>query len=142
VFRVRRKKKKRYCIRLSRMASGVLFHRVDKFFKICILFLLVSFAQSNKGGFVMNKKSISELGIEALVKAGVFKISVKPQMRLEAAIQLFKDREITLGRGAEMAGITRYEFKDILEDRGIHVIVEPDSPKEMDRRAEKAIGKK
>lgn len=104
---------------------------------------------------MMNKKSTPELEINALINAGIFKdrkeflqeacntlLTVKPQMRLEAAIQLFKDGEITLGRGAEIAGISRYEFKDILEDRGIKIIIEPDSPKEMDRRVEKVMGRK
>ena len=60
--------------------------------------------------------------------------AVKPKMRLEAAIQLFKDNRVTLGRAAEIAGIDRWQFKDILADRGINIIVECDDSKEMDRR--------
>lgn len=94
-----------------------------------------------------NFSSFQEMEIEAIVNAGIFKdrsdflreaintfFAVKPKMRLEAAIQLFKDNRITLGRAAEIAGIDRWQLKDILTDRGINIIVECDDSEEMDRR--------
>jgi predicted HTH domain antitoxin len=85
--------------------------------------------------------------IEAIVNAGIFKdrsdvlreaintfFAVKPKMRLEAAIQLYKDNRVTLGRAAEIAGIDRWQIKDVLVDRGINIIVECDDSEEMDRR--------
>lgn len=94
-----------------------------------------------------NFSSFQEMEIEAIVNAGIFKdrsdvlreaintfFAVKPKMRLEAAIQLFKDNRVTLGRAAEIAGIDRWQLKDILADRGINIIVECDDSEEMDRR--------
>ena len=94
-----------------------------------------------------NISSFQEMEIEAIVNAGIFKdrsdvlreaintfFAVKPKMRLEAAIQLFKDNRVTLGRAAEIAGIDRWQLKDILVDRGINIIVECDDSEEMDRR--------
>ena len=94
-----------------------------------------------------NFSSFQEMEIEAIVNAGIFKdrsdvlreavntfFAVKPKMRLEAAIQLFKDNIVTLGRAAEIAGIDRWQIKDILTDRGINIIVECDDSEEMDRR--------
>lgn len=94
-----------------------------------------------------NFSSSQEMEIEAIVNAGIFKdrsdvlreaintfFAVKPKMRLEAAIQLFKDDRVTLGRAAEIAGIDRWQFNDILADRGINIIVECDDSEEMDRR--------
>jgi len=94
-----------------------------------------------------NFSSFQEMEIEAIVNAGIFKdksdvlreaintfFAVKPKMRLEAAIQLFKDNRVSLGRAAEIAGIDRWQLKDILADRGINIIVECDDSEEMDRR--------
>ena len=94
-----------------------------------------------------NFSSFQEMEIEAIVNAGIFEnrsdvlreaintfFAVKPKMRLEAAIQLFKDKKVTLGRAAEIAGTDRWQLKDILGDRGISIIDECDDSEEMDRR--------
>lgn len=101
-----------------------------------------------------NFSSFQEMEIEAIVNAGIFKdrsdvlreaintfFAVKPKMRLEAAIQLFKDNIVTLGRAAEIAGIDRWQLKDILADRGINIIVECDDSEEMDRRISRLLRK-
>lgn len=101
-----------------------------------------------------NFSSFQEMEIEAIVNAGIFKdrsdvlreaintfFAVKPKMRLEAAIQLFKDNRVTLGRAAEIAGIDRWQLKDILADRGINIIVECDDSEEMDRRISRLLRK-
>ena len=80
---------------------------------------------------------LPEMELEAVVRAGIFKNSVeaireavttffavKPKMRLEAAIQLYRQGEVTLGRASEISGLDRWEFKNILEDRGIKIEVE------------------
>lgn len=98
--------------------------------------------------------SFQEMEIEAIVDAGIFKdksdvlreaintfFAVKPKMRLEAAIQLFKDKKVTLGRAAEIAGIDRWQLKDILGDRGINIIVECDDSEEMDLRISSLLRK-
>ena len=63
--------------------------------------------------------AVQELELEALLKAGIFHnrneaveeafrmlFVTRPQLRVEAAIQLFKDEAVTLGRAAEIAGLT------------------------------------
>ncbi len=62
-------------------------------------------------------------------------------MRLEAAIQLFRDKKVTLGRAAEIAGIDRWQLKDILGDSGINIVVECDDSQEMDRRISSLLRK-
>ena len=82
---------------------------------------------------------VQESELEALVKAGIFQsktevvnealrllFASRPELRFEAAIQLFKDGEVTLGRAAEIAGVTRWEFEDILASHDIQRIVEGD----------------
>jgi predicted HTH domain antitoxin len=93
--------------------------------------------------------AIQDLELAALIKAGIFRskreaveealrllFATRPQLRLEAAIQLFNDEAVTLGRAAEMAGLTRWEFEAILADRGIERVVACDSAKHLERQVE------
>ncbi len=54
-------------------------------------------------------------------------------LRLELAIELFRADEVSLGRAAEIAGIDRWEFQDILHQRRIPIIIEAESAEAMDR---------
>jgi predicted HTH domain antitoxin len=91
--------------------------------------------------------AIQDLELAALIKAGIFRskreaveeafrllFATRPLLRLEAAIQLFKDEEVTLGRAAEMAGLTRSEFEAVLADRGIERVVACDSSERLERQ--------
>jgi predicted HTH domain antitoxin len=93
--------------------------------------------------------AVQELELDALLRAGIFQSKSeaveeafrmlfvsRPQLRVEAAIQLFKDGMVTLGRAAEIAGLTRWELEGILADRGIHRIVEVESREELEHQAE------
>jgi predicted HTH domain antitoxin len=45
----------------------------------------------------------------------------KTQLRRAAAIEMYKKEEVTLSKGAEIAGMNFAEFKDLLIDRGIKI---------------------
>ena len=53
--------------------------------------------------------------------------SLEAESQLDAAILLYQEDEVTLGRAAELAGIHRFEFEEALAARGIRKIVEVDS---------------
>ena len=87
------------------------------------------------------------LELDALVRAGIFAtweqgvqeavrvlFIAKPHLRVEAAVQLYKEGQVTLGRTAEMAGLTRWEFRDLLASRGMTVEVEATSAEEMEEQ--------
>lgn len=87
-----------------------------------------------------------EKELAATVKAGAFDsremafvdavstwFAVKPNLKLEAAIQMFRSSEITLTRAAEMAGLNRWRFQDVLSQRNIKMEIETDSPEELDQ---------
>ena len=93
--------------------------------------------------------AIQDIELAALIKARVFRnkreaiaealrlmLATRPQLRLEAAIQLFKDEAVTLGRAAELAGLTRWEFEAILADRGIERVVACDTAENLERQVE------
>ncbi len=52
---------------------------------------------------------------------------LEKESQLDAAISLYQEGEVTLGRAAELAGIHRFEFEEALAARGIWKIVEVDS---------------
>lgn len=93
---------------------------------------------------------IQEMEMNALVKAGIFHsktevvkealrllFATRPQLNVEAAVQLYREGEITLGRAAEIAGITRWEFETLLMDRGITRSVTSDPTEELERQVER-----
>ena len=53
--------------------------------------------------------------------------SLGEESQLDAAILLYQEGTVTLGRAAELAGIHRFEFEEALAARGIQKIVEVDS---------------
>lgn len=87
--------------------------------------------------------------IAAIVRAGCFSseedavrealqtlLAVNPHLRREAAIRRYLDEEITLGRAAELAGMTRWRFRELLAQRGIHLEIEARPAKELDASVE------
>jgi predicted HTH domain antitoxin len=93
---------------------------------------------------------IQELELNALVKAGIFRskteavkealrllFATRPQLSVEAALQLYREGEVTLGRAAKIAGVTRWEFETLLADRGIERSVTSDPVEELERQVER-----
>ena len=69
---------------------------------------------------------------EALKDAFRTLLHVKPDLRTVAAVELYKEGEVSLGKAAEIAGVTTIEFKDILADRGIRRIIGTRSDEELE----------
>ena len=74
---------------------------------------------------------------DAVREAVLTMFAVKPQLRMEAAIQRYLDGEITLGRAAELAGMTRWRFQELLVQRGIRIEIETRPAKELDEAVER-----
>jgi predicted HTH domain antitoxin len=57
---------------------------------------------------------------------------LEKELLVEAAIELFKEGEVSLARAAERAGTDVMTFRKLLADRGVPVVVECDTPEVMD----------
>ncbi|MDH7484952.1 MAG: UPF0175 family protein [Anaerolineae bacterium] len=44
---------------------------------------------------------------------------LRPELKVEIALSLYEREEVSLGRAAEIAGLSREEFKEILASRGM-----------------------
>ena len=86
-----------------------------------------------------------EKEVKALVDSGLYPdpyaviidalenlVQIKKASRLDAAIQSYRKDEVTLGRAAELAGMPRFEFEEVLEARNIVKEVEVDSVEELE----------
>ena len=84
--------------------------------------------------FIMAAKNIDmiEMQIDALVKAGYYHsisditksafrvlLESKSDLKVASAVELYKMGKISLSRGAEIAGVSLEEFKEVLADRGV-----------------------
>jgi predicted HTH domain antitoxin len=59
------------------------------------------------------------------------------QATLDEAVELFLADKCSLGRAAELAGVTRWDIQDILKERGIPIMIySSKTVEEMDQLAE------
>lgn len=84
--------------------------------------------------------------LDAVVRAGLFRdrehafaeamrtlFTVRPQLKTEAAVELFRSGEISMLRAAEIAGLDVESFRFLLRDRAIAWDVETSEPEDMDQ---------
>jgi len=64
----------------------------------------------------------------------------KPRIRIELALELYKNKKASLAKSAEIAGLTTIEFKEILADRGIKREIEGDEIAEIDKKIKEVFG--
>lgn len=84
--------------------------------------------------------------LDAVIRAGMFRdrehaiheaietlFVVRPQLRTEAAVELFRSGEVSLLRAAELAGLDSESFRHLLCNRGIVWEIEAETSAEMDQ---------
>lgn len=97
-----------------------------------------------------NLPEIVKKEIDELVKSGYYSsksdvvkdalrymFSNKKNLRLAAAVGLYKKGEVTLGKAAEIADVSILEFKGRLKEYNIKRIIETESASKMDNAIEK-----
>jgi predicted HTH domain antitoxin len=102
----------------------------------------------------VNYPTLVDKQVEALVRTGLYKsrdevisdairnlLLNNKALRLELAIDLFRSDEVSLGRAAEIAGIDRWQFQEILHERQIPILVEAESAEAMDEDIASFFGK-
>jgi len=93
-----------------------------------------------------------EKKIKALVNAGYYSNEIEVikdavlrlfrenvELKISAAIELYKKEEVSLSKAAEIAGMTTIEFKEILGKRGFTREIEARSAEEMDKKLRKYL---
>ncbi|ODS35409.1 MAG: hypothetical protein A7316_03780 [Candidatus Altiarchaeales archaeon WOR_SM1_86-2] len=65
-------------------------------------------------------------------------LELKPSLKIEYAVDLYKNKEVSLWSAAEKAGLSLEEFKEILASRGVKIEVSS-SREESDKRLERVF---
>ena len=79
-----------------------------------------------------SKNDLIEDALRALLRA-------KPELKRDVAIELYKKKEVSLSRAAEMCGLNIEEFKESLKERGITISVPSIPAEEVDREVERIL---
>ncbi|EMA61465.1 UPF0175 family protein [Halorubrum lipolyticum] len=77
--------------------------------------------------------------IDGAVEAGIFEnksdairhvireyFESNPDARIAAAVSLYADETITLGTAARLAGVDRFEMRDIIREEGVELRIGPE----------------
>jgi len=94
----------------------------------------------------MSYATFADQEIAALVRLGLYRsreevisdavrnlLLNNRSLRLELALDLFKNDEVSLGRAAEIAGLDRWRFQDLLRERQIPIVIAAQSAEAMDK---------
>lgn len=89
--------------------------------------------------------------MKGAIKAGIFEnksdairhvlreyFNENQSARISAAVSLYQDGEITLGTAARLAGINRFEMRDILREEGVELRFGPEDMDTVEREIEAA----
>ena len=83
-------------------------------------------------GKYSNKEELIKDALRALIRA-------KPKLKRDVAIELYKKKEISLARAAEICGLDIENFKDLLKERNIKISVPSIPIEEIDKEVEKIL---
>jgi len=61
-------------------------------------------------------------------------LSSRGDLKINAAVEMYRSKDVSLGRAAELAGQSIFEFKEILKTRGIKIVVDAPSGEEINRQ--------
>ena len=67
-----------------------------------------------KGGYYLNKAEFVEDAIRAFFE-------LRKEMKIAAAVELYKREEVTISKAAELSGLNIEEMKRVLADRGVEI---------------------
>ena len=83
---------------------------------------------------VVMKTSIVEKQVDALIKGGYYPnraefvedairafFELRKEMKIAAAVELYKKEEVSISKAAELAGLNIEEMKRVLADRGVEI---------------------
>ncbi len=86
-----------------------------------------------RGGYYRNREKLLDDAFRTMLE-------VRPALKTEMAVELYKEEKISLSRAAEIAGMSTEGFKNILEQRGIKRIVKAPSEGKIKKGVELILG--
>jgi predicted HTH domain antitoxin len=84
-------------------------------------------------GRYAGKKELMEDAFRTLLR-------VKPELKRDVAIELYRKSEVSLSRASEICGINIQDLKELLKERGIEIPVPSISVEEVDKEVARILG--
>ena len=81
-------------------------------------------------GYYSNKSEVVRDALRNLFES-------KKHLRQAAAVELYKTGEVTLGKAAELAELSFFDFKSVLKDQGVKETMSEKSGTEVRKQVEK-----
>ena len=78
-----------------------------------------------KGGYFSSKDSFIEESVKYMLVS-------RGDLKINAAVEMYRSNDVSLARASEVAGMSIFEFKELLKTRGIKMVVEAPSKEEID----------
>lgn len=78
-------------------------------------------------GYYSNKSEVVRDALRVLFES-------KRRLSIASAVEMYKNDKVSLARAAELAGSTSEEFKEILKERGIKIILAGKGRKEIKKQ--------
>ncbi len=78
------------------------------------------------------KKELMEDAFRALLRA-------KPELKVDLAVELYKKKEISLSKAAEISGLNVEDFKELLRERGIKISIPAILSEDIDKEVERIL---
>ncbi|MCX6698621.1 MAG: UPF0175 family protein [Methanomicrobiales archaeon] len=99
------------------------------------------------------KTNILKDGINSLIRAGYYKdretlaedafrtlLEVRPGIKIDMAIEMYRHERVSLARAAEIAGFCQEGFKNVIAQRGIKRIIHAPSNSELAKEVSLIVG--
>jgi hypothetical protein len=82
-------------------------------------------------GDILLERGLFESEERLLLSAYRSLLTLRPELKIEVALSLYEKEEISLGRAAEIGGVSREALKEILASRGIKRRIAVRSPDQI-----------
>ena len=79
-----------------------------------------------------NREELIKDALRALIRS-------KPELKRDVAIELYKEKGVSLPRAAEISGLNIEDFKEILREKGIKISLPHIAREELDREVESIL---
>ncbi len=86
-----------------------------------------------KVGRYHDRDELMEDALRALIRS-------KPNLKKDFAVELYDRGDVSLSRGAEIAGLNLEEFKEVLKEKGVKIRVPEISTKELGEEVDLILG--
>lgn len=85
-----------------------------------------------KRGIYLNREELINDALRALLRS-------KPELKRKIALEFYKAKKASLSRAAEICGVNIEDFKEILKEEGVKIVVPQLGEKKVDKEVREIL---